>query len=131
MRIEAAESIAKLADEAGDYLKAVAWYEVTEDDESLNRAKYAYVKDHLDHNDEKTFQYLTDLKKSDYNDAAKLYSELFDWSFEFAICTNDVYQGKNWVDMDSYDKKLSTVIELLVRAKSGPPNQTKTLQMDE
>lgn len=129
---EIAQDAASKAMDEESYVTAVAWYDLLGDKEGVKEAEYAYASSHQDRTDELTYKYLADLKESGYKDSADLYSVLFDWRFEFAIATYDASHGKNWVDMSTYDKKdHGSMIELLVRAKSGPPNQTKTLHMEE
>ena len=126
------DAASKAMDEK-NYVIAAFWYDLLGDKERAKEAEYAYASLHQDRNDELTYEYLADLKESGYKDSADLYSALFDWRFEFAIATYDAFHDKNWVDMTTYDQKDRgfTMIELLVRAKSGPPKQTKTLHMEE
>lgn len=130
---EIAQDAASKAMDEGNYVIATVWYDLLGDKEGVKEAEYSYASSHLDRNDELTYKYLADLKEAGYKDSADLYSTLFDWRFEFAIATYDAYDGKNWVDMSSYDKREGfgfTMVDLLVRATSGPPNQEKTLHME-
>lgn len=94
--------------------------------------KYNYVRSHLNREDETTYRYLSELKESGYKDSAELYSELFDWRFEFVLSTDKEALASGGTTLDWVEKKSFGSGEncsVLARAISGPPNQEKTLTL--
>ncbi|MBR4762324.1 MAG: hypothetical protein IK086_06775, partial [Clostridia bacterium] len=55
----------------------------------IRNNKYNYVKDNFNRNDEKTQEYLTELKGEGYKDSAELYDELFGWHVSFVYLNTD------------------------------------------
>lgn len=70
--------------ESGDYRKAVAWYELADNEDSAKEAKYLYSKAHQTWDDKTTYSYLKELRNSGYKDASSLYDSLYKWSFSFS-----------------------------------------------
>ena len=93
------EAITALQD-LGDYL------------DSKNRlveAKYRYALSHKRFDDERTYTYLTELKEVGYKDSVSLYSELFEWHFEFAYDVAGHYDAsKNTISWPEGEVKIET-----------------------
>ena len=118
-------------EEAGDYSAAVEWYQTAGDIEKADAARYAYVVSHLDNQDQTTYQYLGKLKDKQYKDAESLYSQLYDWDFEFSLCSFHDYTaaGEQWTESNALGGDNDSAI-LLVRSTGGPPHQEKLLLLD-
>lgn len=116
---------------AGDYTAAVLWYQKADDEGKADAARYAYATSHLDNQDLTTYSYLDDLKNQQYEDAESLYSQLYDWNFEFSLCSHQDYteSGEQWTESDALHGDYDSAA-LLVRATGGPPSREKRLSLD-
>ena len=122
------EAITALQD-LGDYL------------DSKNRlveAKYRYTLSHKRNNDERTYTYLTELKEAGYKDSASLYSELFEWHFEFAYDGVSHYDERNkkvfWPEGEmkkEADSQGRTTVYCFSRATGVPWGGTRRLKIEK
>lgn len=78
----------------GEYEEAIKILESVKDykdsKEQIKSAKYRFVKANFDNKNEKTYEYMKDLKKAKYIDSVELYKELYSWKLEvIAINSSD------------------------------------------
>lgn len=53
----------------------------------IKEAKYSYVEDNYNNYDEKTFEYLNDLRAIGYKDTASKYNDLYSWKVKIKTCS--------------------------------------------
>lgn len=75
--IEASKIIASQYETAGNTEKAISWYESLGDTEKVKSLKYEYIISHKNRNDTLTYDYLAELKSSNYRDTKSIYSNLY------------------------------------------------------
>ena len=89
----------------------------------INEAKYGYVKSHNDREDYTTYDYLRDLKKAKYKDAAKIYNKLYAWHVE-VIAINDTEDSTyyNYTSLSRYD-----TMYFHFKVTGGPPDGSTSI----
>lgn len=127
---EVAREAATAAENANDTRAAVSWYDELGETEKANEIRYAYALDHFDNQDPTTWAFLKQLRGAQYRDAEALSSQLYDWSFEFSLCSRQDYEnaGEQWTEGGTLQDGDSAV--LLVRATGGPTSEERTLLLD-
>lgn len=74
--MKSALSNAEALEKDGDLEMAAKWYKKAGSISDVLRVEYKYVKDHYDHVDLLSLEYLDELVEAGYGDAAQLRSEL-------------------------------------------------------
>ncbi len=75
-----------------DAFKSLGDYKDSET--KINEAKYAYVNENKDNQNNTTYDYLLDLRQEYYKDSADIYDELYEWKAE-VYAWNSTENGKN------------------------------------
>lgn len=124
---EVAREAATTAESANDAVSAVAWYDELGETEKANELRYAYVLDHFNNQDATTWAFLKQLRNAQYRDAEDLSTQLYEWSFEFSLCSRQDYEnaGEQWTEGSTLQDGDSAV--LLVRATGGPTSEERML----
>lgn len=85
-------------------------------DEQVLEAKYEYVREHRDSPDNRTYNYLINLKKVNYRDSKWLFSEIYKWEMEVTAFNNSISSS---TDRESVSK--SSPWYCHVKLRGGAP----------
>ena len=118
MEKKASDEAGKQAEQSDDYIEAVKWYKISGNDDALMEARYQYVVNHLDRDDETTDEYLAFLVPADYKDSKALRDNLYAWEYSFdVIVDNKGGQGGGIFNFRIY------------KAYNGRPGDKKVLKL--
>ena len=90
--------------------------------ELINASKYSYIQTHMNNENQKTFNYLKELKTEKYSDAAKIYDSLYSWKAQIIINDSKTDRLTNLTTFHRTDKVLHVHIIL---SGGEPEAQTK------
>ena len=88
---EASKIVAAKYEKNGNTEKAVFWYESVGDTTKAKELMYNYVVSHKNRTNMLTYEYLVDLKSSNYRDAREIYADLYAITVEASIKNYDLY----------------------------------------
>lgn len=77
------------------WASAAELYEICKDEDGMLRAKYKYIKSNYNNKDTKTFEFLEELVSYNYQDAQKLYNELYEQKFTIVVNNDDKEPSTN------------------------------------
>ena len=91
LKNEISRIIAEKYEKAGNTEKAVFWYKSIGDKTKVNELMYNYVISHKNRTDMLTYEYLVELKSSNYRNSYDIYGSLYAFTIDASIKNYDLY----------------------------------------
>lgn len=107
--------------------ESARWYRLVGDGDGYRRAIYQYATSNYNHDDQNTYDYLSELKKINYENSSELFNKLYGWAFDFATSSKHNPSASDDSVTFPLDKTGGTAIYLLGRAANEPLNGSKSL----
>lgn len=124
---DAGKQIADTAFGSDLFEESARWYRFVGDGDGYRRAIYQYAISNYNHDDQNTYDYLSELKKINYENSSELFNKLYGWAFDFATSSKHNPSASDDSVTFPLDKTGGTAIYLLGRAANGPLNGSKSL----
>ena len=89
--VEASKAVASKYEKNGNTEKAVLWYKSVGDTTKVRELMYNYVVSHKNRSNMLTYEYLVELKSSNYRDSNAIYADLYAITVDASIKNYDLY----------------------------------------
>jgi len=89
--------------------------------------KYQYVMNNMNNNDSRTYEYLSELKKSNYKNSADIYDDLYEWKVTMIAINSSEYDETT--DKNSISKYDTVYFHF--RLSGGKPNESIRIKVTD